>query len=325
MEDGTIWIFMAMVFAAVFFLAQGMSVPVFGESRRVRLRLSERLSEIDTASDEESINSLLREKYLQNLSPMEQQLESIPAMEDLRKLIEQAGHNILAYKLVLLSVLLAVVAGVITWVLTRMPEAAAFAAFVGLVAPIMKVRVDRSKRISQFEEQLPDAIDVMRRALQAGHPFNGAVKLVAEDMEEPVAGEFKLLFADINYGNNVRRAMLGLMGRVPSVTVMALVTAVLVQKETGGNLAEILRQISEVIRGRFKLYRKVRTLSAEGRMSAWVLALVPLILFATLTFSNPDYLPRLFDSELGRQIALGTFVWAGIGILFLRKIIRIDV
>jgi tight adherence protein B len=165
----------------------------------------------------------------------------------------------------------------------------------------------------------------MRRALMAGHPFNATLKLVAEDMEDPVAREFDLAFADINYGNDVRRAMLGLLSRVPSVTVMALVTSVLVQKETGGNLAEILGQIAKVIRGRFRFQRRVRTLSAEGRMSAWVLAMVPLTLFGAMWIMNPNYLPLLLENPTGRQIAIGAVIWSGIGVLIIRKIIRIDV
>jgi tight adherence protein B len=119
--------------------------------------------------------------------------------------------------------------------------------------------------------------------------------------------------------------MLGLLSRVPSVTVMAFVTAVLVQKETGGNLAEILQQISMVIRSRFRFHRKVKTMSAEGRMSAWVLALVPLGLFAILTVANPEYLPVMLEDELGQKMVAFAAVWSIIGIYFIRRIIRIDV
>jgi tight adherence protein B len=206
-----------------------------------------------------------------------------------------------------------------------MPLAAAAGFAIGGALPFLKIARDRAQRFAKFEEQLPDAIDVMRRALMAGHPFNAALKLVAEDMRDPVAREFDLTFADINYGNDVRRALLGLLARVPSVTVMAFVTAVLVQKETGGNLAEILDQISTVIRERFRFQRRVRTLSAEGRMSAWVLAMVPLIMFGAMSVSNPNYLPLLFEEEIGRQLALFAFVWGAIGIYLIRRIIRIEV
>jgi tight adherence protein B len=165
----------------------------------------------------------------------------------------------------------------------------------------------------------------MSRALRAGHPFNATLKMIAEDLDEPIAGEFDLTFGDINYGNDLRRAMLGLLSRVPSVTMMALVTSVLVQKETGGNLAEILKQISGVVRGRFKLYRKVKTLSAEGRMSAWVLALVPLILFALISVTTPDYLPILVDDPRGQKMLVYGMISGVLGILWIRRILRIEV
>ncbi len=144
-------------------------------------------------------------------------------------------------------------------------------------------------------------------------------------MDDPVAGEFATTFADLNYGNDARRAMLGLLQRVPSVTVMALVTSVLVQRETGGNLAEILERISNVIRGRFKLQRKVKTLSAEGRMSAWILALVPLVLFAVVWITTPSYLPTLIEDELGRRLIMVGLVAGVVGIFWVRRIVRIEV
>jgi tight adherence protein B len=123
----------------------------------------------------------------------------------------------------------------------------------------------------------------------------------------------------------VRRAMLGLLSRVPSVTVMALVTSILVQKETGGNLAEILEKIAVVIRGRFRFQRKVKTYTAEGRMSAWVLAMVPLVLFVALYFTSPDYLPTLLDDERGQKMIAYGCVSAVVGIFWIRKILRIEV
>jgi len=157
------------------------------------------------------------------------------------------------------------------------------------------------------------------------HFSRSAIKLVADEMDDPVAEEFGTTFADINYGNDSRRAMLGLLQRVPSTTVMALVTSVLVQRETGGNLAEILERISAVIRGRFKLQRKVKSLSAEGRMSAWILALVPLFLFAVITLTSPDYLPMMLEAEVGKKMIIYGAVSGIIGIYWIKKIIRIEV
>ena len=322
--ENNVLTYIGLVFAAVFLLSQGMIVPAFGDTRQARKLLKKRVEEIEKASSEDSVASLLRERYLRKLSPLERQLEALPALASLRRVIEQGGHQILAYRFVLLAIALGIGSAIVTWVFTRMPMATFSAGLAGLWLPFMKISRDRSARLSKFEEQLPDAIDVMRRALMAGHPFNATLRLVAEDMEDPVAREFDQTFADINYGSDVRRAMLGLLARVPSVTVMALVTAILVQKESGGNLAEILEQIAKVIRGRFRFQRRVRTLSAEGRMSAWILALVPLFLVIAMMTTSPDYLPMLFADPIGRQVATFAIFWAAIGVFFIRRIIRVD-
>ena len=323
--SGGAQIFIVLVFATVILLMQGLVVPVFGESAKTRKRLKKRIEEIENTGGEESLSSLLREKYLRSLSPLERRLESFPLMEAVATKIEQAGHKILAYRLLLLSLVIGVVVAIASWSYFRMPLAAILMALLATYLPFMKINFDRVKRMQAFEEQLPDAIDTMKRALKAGHPLGATLKLVADEMEDPVAGEFELTFGDINYGNDVRRAMLGLLSRMPSVTVMALVTSILVQKETGGNLAEILEKISEVIRGRFRFQRKVQTYSAEGRMSAWVLAMVPLVLFVTLWFTTPDYLPVLLEDARGQKMIAFGCVFGVAGIFWIRKILRIEV
>jgi tight adherence protein B len=323
MSDG-VMLFLAMVFATVFFLSQGLVVPVFGEGGKMRKRLKQRLNDLDEEENDE-IASLLRDKYLDSLAPWERTLESLSVLEPLRRMIEQAGHTILAYRLILICLAVAFVSGQVAWYFTHMLLAVVGGMIVGGVLPIFKIWRDRTLRMEKFEEQLPEAIDSMRRALRAGHPFNAAIKLVAEDMDEPIAREFELTFADINYGNDVRRAMLGLLQRIPSMNVMALVTSVLVQKETGGNLAEILGQLSSVIRGRFRFQRKVKTMSAEGRLSGWILALIPFVLTAMLTITSPNYLPVLLEHETGQKMIIGGCVAGMIGILWIRRIIRIDV
>jgi tight adherence protein B len=318
-------IFIIMTFVTVVMLMQGLVVPVFGESAQARKRLKKRLDSIDSNEDEPTYSTLLRKKYLKKLSPVERVLEELPLLTSLSRTIDQAGHSILAYRLIALCLLLGCGAALVTWLVTRLPLAAATAALIAAYLPIMKIRYDRDQRLAKFEEQLPDAIDIMKRALKAGHPFTSALKLVSQDMVAPLAREFEITFNDISYGNNTRRAMLGLLARVPSVTVMALVTSILVQKETGGNLAEVLDQIGKVIRGRFKLQRKVRTLTAEGRMSAWVLALIPLILFGAMWVTTPDYLPVLVEDPRGQKLIMYGGVSGVIGIAWIRRIIRIEV
>jgi tight adherence protein B len=318
-------VFLALVGAAVFALMQGLVVPAFGDQARARKLLKYRLGRIAAELGDKPGTSLLREKYLRELSPLQRELESLPMMASLARLIEQAGGTMLAHQLVIVALLLVVGGGIIAgFVLNNWLLGLGVGIVLGML-PFLKLRHDRDRRRDKLEEQLPDAIDIVRRALRAGHPFNAALKLVAEDMDQPAGKEFELTFADINYGNDVRRALLGLLDRVPIVTVMAFVTAVLLQRETGGNLAEILEQIVKVVRSRFKFFRKVRTLSAEGRMSAWVLALVPLVLFAAISITTPTYLPVLVHSPLGRKLIYAALALGVIGVLWIRKLLRIEV
>lgn len=317
--------FLGMVFTAIFLLSQGLTVPVFGEAGKVRKRIRSRLNMLERANDLPNMQSVLRQKYLRRLSPLEAWLEQLPAMEALAQMIEQAGHEYRAYRVLLLGLTLALASGIVLWLITRTWWVAVPAAMVVFWLPILKISNDRIKRFARFEEGLPDALDAMCRALRAGHPFNETLQLVADEHKGPVAHEFGLTFADINYGNDVRRAMLGLLERVPSMTVMMLVTTVLIHRETGGNLTEVLDRLSSLIRGRFRFQRKVKTLSAEGRMSGWILVSMPFVLAAAIVLSSPTYLPLLINEPLGRKLVLGAFVAMLIGIYWIRKIIRIQV
>lgn len=320
-----IWLFVLLVFGAVFLLLQGTVVPVFSESRKMRKRIESRLQQVGSASAQKELNSLLREKYLRNLSPLERTLESLPGMEGLSRMIEQSGQETPAYKAVLTSLALGIGAAIFSWIALRMWQVSMLAGVVGLLIPYFTIARRRAQRLAKFEEQMPEAIDVIQRALKAGHPFNQCLKLVAEDMDQPIAREFDLTFSDMSYGSDARRALLGLLERIPSVSVMALVTAVIVQRETGGNLADNLVRISGVIRGRFRFQRRVKTLSAEGRLSGWVLALMPLVLFAVLWFLHPEYVARLTQHPKGPLLIALAAGMAMIGILWIRRLVRIEV
>ena len=315
--------FIAAVFAAVFVLMMGLTTSASGDSR-MRRTLRRRLERIG-ADAQQDIASILREKYLTSLTPLERRLEELPFMEKLAEMSEQAGHPAPAYRLVMNSLLLGVAGGVIAGALLHSGILGLCAAAMCFTLPYLRLSMQRRRRMEKIEEQIPDAIDVIKRALRAGHPFNAAIKLVADDMDQPIAKEFELTFSDLNYGNDVRRALLGLLNRVPSVTVMALVTSVLVQRETGGNLAEILDQIAKVVRGRFKFERKVRTLAAEGKISAWVLSLVPFVLIGMLSISAPNYLPILVHTPVGHKLIYTAAILGLAGVFWIRRIIRIEV
>lgn len=320
-----IWIFVAMVFGAVFLLSQGLVTPVFGESRSARKRLRHRMKDLVASQDTEHRLSLLRRQYLHDLKPVEKWLESFAMLQPLSTLIAQSGFSIPAYRVVAMSLVLAAVAGSAGYGMTREYWVIAVASIVAALMPFVYLRNQRSKRIARIEEQLPDAVDVIIRALRAGHPFVEAIRLVSTEMASPVKEEFTTTFNEINYGGDVRAALMGLLQRVPSILIMALITAVLVQRETGGNLAEVLEKIAAVIRGRFRFQRRVRALSAEGRISAWVLTLTPFVLFVLISVVNPNYMPMLTDSPKGGDLISFAAVLIVIGIFWIKKILNIKV
>ena len=320
-----ILMFLGMVFIAVFLLSQGVAVPVFGEAGKMRKLIRNRLHVMEKANHLPNMQTVLRQKYLTRLSPLEAMLEQLPFMANLTQLIEQSGHEYRAYRVILLGLALGVAAGAIVLMVSAIWWMALAVAFVVAWVPVLKILRDRNKRFAQFEEGLPDALDAMCRALRAGHPFNETLRLVAEEHRGAVAHEFGLTFADINYGNDVRRAMLGLLERMPSMTVMMLVTSILIHRETGGNLTEVLERLSRLIRGRFRFQRKIKTLSAEGRMSAWVLVAIPFVLAIAIIVTSPSYLPVLINDPTGHKLIIGAFVAMLIGIFWIKKIIRIQV
>jgi tight adherence protein B len=323
--ENTPIIFLLMVTVAVFLLVWNLIIPVFGAERQQAKRLKNRLQHIAAHENRPSAAAMLRDKYLQELSPLERRLESLPGMARLVLLIEQSGRKLPAHRLLLLIIMLGLAAGILAWYFTGNTYITIAAALVAAPFPLIKINLERAKRLSRFEEQLPEALDIMVRALKAGHPFAETLRLVSEEMEQPIAREYGITFADINYGLDVKQAFLNLLERVPNMTLMAVVTAVIIQRETGGNLAETLSNISSVVRGRFRFQRKVKTLSAEGRMSAWVLVLIPFALFLGLMVTSPTYLPILVQEPLGVKIVAVAFTLVIIGIFWLRRIIRIDV
>ncbi len=315
-------IFVGMVFAAVVLLTISFIVPVFGENRAARKRLQRRMQELAANDPGPARGARRREKPK---GALEKAMDDLPGMPTLAAMAEQAGYTTSAHQLVIRTVGAMVGAAFMVGLLSGSPAWGLLTGVGVAFFAYVKLHADRARRIAKFEEQLQDAVGVMVRALRAGHPFTESLRLVADDLEAPIGREFAIVFADINYGGDVRRALLGLLSRVPSVTVMALVTAVLVQRETGGNLAEILEKIGEVTRARFRFHRKVKTLSAEARLSAWVLALVPLGLFGAISVTTPGYLPRLTDDPLGQKLVMGAFIMGTIGIFWIRKLLRIQV
>jgi tight adherence protein B len=183
----------------------------------------------------------------------------------------------------------------------------------------------RGARLRKLEQQLPEAADFLGRALRAGHSFANVMQMVGEELPDPIASEFKFAYEEINYGVPMNEALHNLALRVPLTDLRYLVIAVLIQRESGGNLAEVLGNISRLIRSRLKLLAQVRVMSAEGRMSAWVLGVLPLGVMLLMVISNPAYVRLLWTDPIGIKLMWYAFGVAVFGVLWMRKLIRIRI
>ena len=314
-------LFMVMVFVAVVFLAASLILPTVGSRAQAARRLRRRIFSVLESMDE-STASILRQRFNENLSPIERALDVVPGMPALRQAIEQSGVDTRVQSVVACALVAAAVAFVAVSPFVDNVVAPTVAALAASTLPVLHIHRRRAARLVRFEEQLPDALTMMARALQAGHPFNETIKMIGEEMADPIGGEFRQVFNDINYGSSSKAAFMSLMTRVPSMSVNTLVVAILIQSESGGRLSEIVSKISGVIRGRFKLDRKVRALSAEGRLSAWILSLLPFVLALVISVTTPSYLPSMLADPMGRQMVGVSLAFVALGILWMRRIIR---
>jgi tight adherence protein B len=189
--------------------------------------------------------------------------------------------------------------------------------------PVFYIQYRRRKRLDKFERQLPEALDLITRALRAGHAFPAALKMAGEEMAEPVAGEFSTVHDEVNFGVSLGQALAHLSERVPLTDLRYFVVAVLIQRDSGGNLTEILSNLSHLIRERLKLMGKVRVLSSEGRLSAWILTLMPFFMAGLMNLMNPEFMKPLWTDPIGINIITYTLTLMFFGVLIMRKIIKI--
>jgi tight adherence protein B len=268
--------------------------------------------------------TILKQESLSTVPFISDLLSKFPGATKLRLLIFQAGLTWTVAKLLAGSIVATAVAGWVASIFITFPLSFFIAVAVGF-APYGFLLWKRSARFQRFGDLLPDAIDLMSRALKAGHATTSMIEMVAQETPDPVASEFRLVFEQQNLGLPIRDAILNLAERVPIDDVRFLATAILVQKETGGNLAEILDKTAVIMRERIRLKGQVRIYTAQGRVSGWVLCMMPFIMFLLLTLVHPEYERKLWTDPLGiRLIYVGLFMMA-LGVLVIRKIVDIKV
>jgi tight adherence protein B len=269
-------------------------------------------------------SSVLRSAVMQSpwLRPI---ISRVPQLRDAELLLRQADVSWSLQTLCILSLGMAVGLGSMMLIATGSVLAGFFATVVGAMLPSMYVRRRRTKRLNAFEEFLPESIDLVGRALRAGHPLSAGFKMAADDGPEPVAGEFRRIFEEQRFGLPLQDSLLGMADRINLVDVRILVTAILIQREVGGNLAEILDNLSAVVRARFTIRRQVRVYTAQGRMTGYLLSALPLIIFAILYALNGKYMSILFTDPVGKILVGVALSMQLIGFLWIRKIIKIEI
>ncbi len=322
--DELLLIFVILVFVAAFLFVERMLAVTIGPKRAEARRFQERLRFVTEAAEIGTAATLLRKIETDNNSLLKRWMNSWPGTATLNRRLTGAGYKLGVVQVLLLSIASGGAGFAFFSLAGNLPTAFVVGAILTSVLPI-KISMDYNKRMREFDEGLVEALGVMTRSLKAGQPFNESMLTVARELQGAVAEEFGLAFAELNYGLSPKEAFAHMTERVPSVTLKALVVAVLLQRDTGGNLAELLEKISGVLRGRFRFERRVRTLSAEGRLSSAILISVPFVLFGLIYVTTPSYVAELTQESVGHVLIAVSFVFMVLGILWVRKITRIDV
>jgi tight adherence protein B len=320
-------LFLLMPIAGAMLLAYGVFQIAMDLRSGKQRKVLERLSETRPSAREMKVRESLLRKRAADLQGnfLEMLVSKIHLVDKLQKVLDQADLQWSASR-VLVNItgitILTAVALVFLHVGTLVILALSIAVF-GL--PILFLLYKRKKRIRTLVEQLPEVFDLMGQALRAGHSLASAIQLVSQQMPDPIAGEFARVFHEQNLGITIEEALTNMTKRADQMDVRFFVTAVLIQRQTGGDLAEVLDKIGKVIRDRIQLFGVVRALTAEGRLSGWVLLLLPILVFCGMWVVNPDYARELTDTESGRMM-LGTAIAMDLmGMAMIKKIVSIKV
>lgn len=322
--DYIYYLFVVLGFIAIFLLLEGLYSAWNAYKGPDVLRIEKRLRALSAGSTTASAK-LMKERLLSNSESMHSLLLSIPRIHALDRMLLQSGTQINVATFLWYSFLSAAMMALAA-LLLKLPFAlAVLLAVVAALLPWRYILHLSNKRKITIEQQLPDTLDLMSRAMLAGHAFPSALKMVGEEMPEPIAGEFRIVFDEINYGISVPDALNHLVVRVPSTDMSYLVISVLLQRETGGNLAALLDSLSKLIRERMKLLGTIKVLSAEGRLSAQILTALPFLLAFAIHLINPEFLQVLWTDSAGiKLVSIALLMILG-GIYWMRRIIKIRI
>jgi tight adherence protein B len=318
--------------ASVFILGVGVVFGLFLLVTKVpgmllQRKLNTRLGEVTAPADEigETGERIVKETHGGLLPAFDRFAAGTTRGSALAMWIDQSGVRLSIGALFLMALTCGLLLGFIAAAASRMNVGWVVGGAAGFAIPFMFLRVKRTRRLNAFEEAFPEALDLVSRALKAGHAFATGLKMVADEMPEPIGPEFRKTFDEQNFGLPMKDSLANLTVRIPLLDVRFFSTAVLIQRETGGNLSEILENLSHVVRERFKILRQVRVYTAHGRMTGYVLVALPAFLAVALAFINPEHMELLFRERMGHMMLLATVVMQTIGYFWIRQVVKIEV
>jgi tight adherence protein B len=306
-------------------LAAGLAVEavylLFFNTRSYRKNINRRLKLLDKQTDREAVLvQLRRERGLSKTGEYRLPLVA------LNKLILQSGLKLgIGTFAIYLGVLALFAFGLVMFTRADLLEASGAALFCCTLLPLLVLKFKRGRRRKKFGAQFPDALDIIVRSLRAGHPVPVAISMVAREMADPIGSEFGTVADEITYGADLETGMRNLYFRIGQEDLPLFVTAVAIQSSTGGNLGEILENLSAVIRQRFKMRRKIRALASEGRASAMILSSLPILMFLVIQIITPDFYASVWNEDLTKMCLAGAAGWMGVGNLIMFRMVNFKI
>lgn len=298
---------------------------ILGPEQRARRQLRRRLLGSGAPQRKAADSTFVDDQRFSTLAGLQNALTRLNGLtQPLQEIIDQAGVQFTVGTLILGSVCSALLAFVVAGAMTHTLGLRVACALSAGLLPLAYVRRTRDVRRRRFEELFPEALEIIARSLRAGHAFTTGLSIAAEQVPDPVGSELKKLYDSQNYGRPFEEAILAFAQRAPILDARFFATAVLTQRETGGNLSEILDNLTSVIRDRFRVKRQVCVLTAQGRLSGWVLAAAPPTLALVIFLVNPDHMMRMFRDPLGIKLLLAAIILQAIGTLLIRRIIDVE-
>jgi tight adherence protein B len=324
--DGVFYAFIVFLFAAVILAVEASYLWWMGTHGAAARRVARRLQVMSGSAGRsgERISILKQRRHSRN-EAVDRVLQGLPLTHRIDALLVQSGGRTSVGQFLAWSFGCMAAVGFLTLGWPLPAPVRVLLAMLGLCVPWFLMRRARQRRLICIEQQLPEAADFIARALRAGHSFSNVLQIVGNELPEPLSGEFRIAREEINYGVPMSEALHGMAARIPLTDLRYLIIAVLIQRESGGNLAEILGNISQIIRARLKLVAHVRVLSAEGRMSAWILGLLPFGVMGMMLITSPQYIKALWTDPTGIRMLWCAAGMIAVGVLWLRKVIRIHI